>query len=377
MRFKDSLQTAAAVLLLAFSVAAQDKIAIVADAAIRADGQVVKPAVLLVENGRIKALGDLEIPTGYQVVKRPGFTLAPGLVDVGSHASAPYDLSENEDAVDVESRARDSVVADHRDWKLLAASGVTTTVLLPDPENVVSGVGVAVKTGGAERIVDRSAPVMLALAGTVYERARRPTSFAEAVEILRGAFGAARTTGAKGPLADVLGGKRPAVFKVDSEGALKRALSLAAEFNVSPAFQAPKRVVRRSIPQIQAVKGRLFLLDAPTDAESVADLLLPRDLAAAGGRVVFHVDAPRLDPRVLRLGAWLAVRHGLSRKAAVEAITVRAADVAGRAGKVGDLAPGMDADFILLNGDLLDPAARVHETWVGGQRIYRMGDSNR
>ncbi len=376
MRFNASIRSAVAVLLLAISVTAQDKVAVVADAVIRADGQVVKPAVLLIDNGRIVALGDVEIPNGYEVVKRSGFTLAPGLVDVGSHASAPYDLNENEDAVDLESRARDSFIPDHRDWKLLAASGITSTVLLPDPENVVSGVGVVVKTGGDSRIVDRAAPVVLALGATVYERARRPTSFAEAVELLEGALGSAKKSGETGPLAELLGAKRPAVFRTESEAALKRALSLAAKFKFSPAFHAPKSAIRRAIPEIKAAKGGLFLLDAPTDADSVADLLVPRDLAAAGGRIVFRVDVPKIAPDALRLGAWLAVRNGLGRKEAIQALTARAAEAAGCSGKLGDLAPGMDADFIVLDGDLLDPASRVHETWVGGRRIYRMGGSN-
>ncbi len=377
MRFKDSLQSAAVVLLLALTCAGQQKTAIVADAAIRANGDVVRPAVLLIEKGRIVGLGDVEIPEGYHVVRRPGFTLAPGLVDVGTHAGAPFDLSENEDAVDLESRARDALVLRHRDWKLLAAAGITSTVLLPDPESVVSGVGVVVKTGGDRRIVDRAAPLVLALSGTVYERARRPTSFAEAVALLEGALEAAKTKGGAGPLVELLGSKRPSVFVADSEAGLKRGLRLAARYGFKPAFHASKAVVRRALPEIRAAEGGVFLLDAPSDADSAADLLLPRDLAAAGGRIAFRVDVPKLHPDALRLGAWIAVRQGLSRGAAIEALTARAAEVAGCGGRLGDLEAGRDADFIVLNGDLLDPASRVQETWVAGRRIYRMGGSNR
>ena len=39
--------------------------------------------------------------------------------------------------------------------------------------------------------------------------------------------------------------------------------------------------------------------------------------------------------------------------------------------RVGSLAAGKDADFVVLSGDPLDLSSRLQETWIAGQRVKK------
>lgn len=88
-------------------------------------------------------------------------------------------------------------------------------------------------------------------------------------------------------------------------------------------------------------------------------------------RVAFFAETPKRHPDALRQGAIAAARGGLSRRAAIASITGDAAAIAGIGERVGRLAVGLDADFLVLSGDLLDARSRLHETWIDGRRVYR------
>jgi predicted amidohydrolase YtcJ len=110
----------------------------------------------------------------------------------------------------------------------------------------------------------------------------------------------------------------------------------------------------------------------------------------AGGRLAFGSDVPvenpnpfvgwavamsREDDKGEPVGGWLPGER-LSREAALAGFTTGAAYASFAEDKVGRLAPGMRADFILIDKDplLATPAEiraiKVEETWVGGKRVY-------
>ena len=110
-----------------------------------------------------------------------------------------------------------------------------------------------------------------------------------------------------------------------------------------------------------------------------------------GGRLAFGSDYPvespnpfagwavaisRIDARGQPPGGWHP-EQAVTREQALKAFTVDAAYASFADGKVGRLAPGMQADFLLLSSDplLAAPeeirAMRPNETWVGGKRMFR------
>mgnify|MGYP001600274315 CR=1 FL=1 len=73
----------------------------------------------------------------------------------------------------------------------------------------------------------------------------------------------------------------------------------------------------------------------------------------------------------MRLRERLAelVRSGLARKAAIESLTINPARVLGLEKKLGGIEKGKDADLIFLNGDPLDPQAKVMRVMILGKFV--------
>ena len=76
------------------------------------------------------------------------------------------------------------------------------------------------------------------------------------------------------------------------------------------------------------------------------------------------------DSRVFFRMAALAMRAGMSREKALEGLTLAGAEMLGLDARIGSLAKGKDADFILLDGDPLSVYTKVLETWVEGERAF-------
>lgn len=92
------------------------------------------------------------------------------------------------------------------------------------------------------------------------------------------------------------------------------------------------------------------------------------ELVAAGIPVAFHSAAEEgaID---LPLMAAYAVSQGLGSEAALRALTSDAAQMLAIDDRVGLLAPGMDADILLLDGSPLSPASSVQRVWVAGREV--------
>jgi imidazolonepropionase-like amidohydrolase len=74
----------------------------------------------------------------------------------------------------------------------------------------------------------------------------------------------------------------------------------------------------------------------------------------------------------LSLCAAMAVRHGLSWKQALEAVTINPAKILGLDGRIGSLAVGKDADFAVFDGDPFHYKSRCVATYVDGRRAWEM-----
>jgi predicted amidohydrolase YtcJ len=75
-------------------------------------------------------------------------------------------------------------------------------------------------------------------------------------------------------------------------------------------------------------------------------------------------------------GGWLP-QERLTRKAAIRGFTIDAAWAAFMEDRVGSLEAGKEADFIVLDRDIMQvpereiPETRVLQTWVGGKKVYQ------
>lgn len=76
------------------------------------------------------------------------------------------------------------------------------------------------------------------------------------------------------------------------------------------------------------------------------------------------------DLRTPTVEAALAVRGGLPRDAAEMSLTINAARILGVDDRIGSLEVGKDADFIVLDGELLDYQSFVYYSVVNGRLVY-------
>lgn len=177
--------------------------------------------------------------------------------------------------------------------------------------------------------------------------------------------------------------RNPAVFEAEDELDLLRALRIADEFKLKPIlfgngyeYRVRKTLAEKKTaiilpldfpkpPEIERPEQALeFALDELQHWDRAPSN--PARLEEAGIPFAFttqKLEKPEKDfwPRVR-----LAVRRGLSKDAALAALTSTPAEMFGVADHVGAIAPGRMANLVVASGDLFADEARVLTTWVDG-----------
>ncbi len=72
----------------------------------------------------------------------------------------------------------------------------------------------------------------------------------------------------------------------------------------------------------------------------------------------------------LNLEAGFAIRGGLDEQAALEALTITAAEMCGVDQRLGSIEAGKDADLIVLDGGVFDYRTFVEKTFINGKLMY-------
>ena len=151
--------------------------------------------------------------------------------------------------------------------------------------------------------------------------------------------------------------------------------------------------------------AKVFSLDAvivhATEGYKIADLLAERDakiitgpiicdrskpelkgltpknaaiLAQHGIQAAVCTDHPVIPIQYLPLSAAICEKEGLSHEAALESITIRAAEIAGIDARVGSLKTGKDADFCVFQDDPLTVSASPSMVVIGGVVVKNRKD---
>lgn len=365
----------------------------------------IENGVLVTAGGKIVAVGDasLALPEGADVVDCRGRTITPGLIDASFDGGvARADRNEQGEEVTPHLRVLDAL--DPEDPALLRAraAGVTAVHLMPGTDNVIGGLGCVVKTAASDptamllkadaslRIVMGSEPSRgnRAIRGGRVESIyyRRPTTrmgvvwearsaFFDAQQALEQTLGAAPTPPNPGRevLARVLRGELTAYTTARSEQDIRTALRIAAEFGYRTVVDEAQDAWL--VVDELAAANVTVLLGAPS-ADSVGgggarDGADPRYATAKllADRGVPFVITTGTNARGLELvrEAMFAARYGVPPQQALDAITIAPARVLGVADRVGSLAPGKDADFVVWSHDPLDPAAVAVSVHVDGK----------
>ncbi len=371
------------------------------------EGQEIENGYLQIEGGKIRALGPMEeAPREDEVFNAAGAYVLPGFVDAHCHLgvcgdSLGYegeDCNEMSDPVTPQLRAIDGVNPMDRYFAESAAAGITAVLTGPGSANPIAGQFIAVKTTG-RRIDDMAlkdpACMKFALGEnpkmTYHEKDEAPMTRMATAALIREELYKAREYLDKqekaaadeetdGPdynakleaLLPVLRREVPAHFHAHRADDILTAIRIAKEFGLD--YVIVHGTDGHLIADILAEEGARVICGPLLTDRSKPELFHqkmenPAILARAGVPVAICTDHPELPAEYLPLSAAMAVRAGMEPEAALRAITIDAARIAGIDGRVGSLKPGKDADLVVCSAHPFDMNCKVLAVFIDGRRI--------
>ena len=87
-------------------------------------GELVRPAILVVEEGKIRSVGSAQVPAGARTVDLGDMTLLPGLIDAHTHLT--FDISGDWVTRSVRELPADAALRGARNARLTLLAGFTT-----------------------------------------------------------------------------------------------------------------------------------------------------------------------------------------------------------------------------------------------------------
>ncbi len=367
-----------------------------------ANDTIVNRAIVLVENGKITAVGKvgtIQIPAGATVIDKPDLWLVPGAIDAHNHTGgSSSDLHDYVFLTNPGYRTLESVVSESDDLERARAGGITSVLLIPGSGNNMSGFGTLLRTGG----------------GTVEEAVIKP-------------YGSVKVAQAGNPEGYFFGGRRTgrSFMNYNTRQTLEKAEAYHKAWNafeegestekpvLDPIFEGFRGLFDRkfvasvhtqgyqlmmtTVDMLARRLGIRTVLDHCTfDGYKVARLVLedesirvingPRQLqfdrtqrrifgnAARwwqGGirRLGINTDAPVIPQEELPFQATMACHFGWLPYQALKGITQVPAEAL-MLDDLGSIEVGKEASFVLWTGDPIDPRNSCIVTVIEGKIVY-------
>jgi imidazolonepropionase-like amidohydrolase len=372
-------------------------------------GTEVESGTVVIEHGKITRVGaDVAVPDGVQTIDATGKWVLPGFIEAHGHVgiheeangSAGNDTNEMTDPNTAGVRAIDAIDIEDEGFRDALSGGITAVVVKPGSGNVIGGQTVAIKTWGGrtidEQVISEAISVKSALGENpkrVYgEKSRMPSTRLGVAYILRQAFIDAQNYAAararadsdnnqpferdlnKETLARVLSGELAWDQHVHRHDDIATAIRLADEFGYrlvinhgTEGYKLADVLAEKDIP---VIFGPMFTSRSKVELRDRAIANLAT-LAAAGVRVAITTDHPVVPINLLVHQASLAVKEGLPRQKALEALTANPAAFLGLDDRVGSIQQGLDGDVVVWSGDPLELNSRAERVFISGREVYR------
>ncbi|MCH5200845.1 MAG: amidohydrolase family protein [Oscillospiraceae bacterium] len=375
---------------------------------------VIDNGFILVENGKIARVGkmaELSTPPARDDFNAFGMNVYPGFIDVHTHLGMwedglgfeGADGNEITDPSTPQLRAIDGVNPNDYCFLEGARAGVTSILTGVGSANPVGGEFAAMKTFGSRRIDKRiirsPAAIKFALGENpkkcYNDRDEAPTTRTATAAVIREQLYKTRRymqdiidyesslgTENEGSMPDfdmkcealmpLLKGKVKAHFHCHRADDIFTAVRLAKEFDIKCVL-------------IHATEGGLIADELGEDGfpcvvgPVIADRCKPElsrqsienaaRLHKAGIDVAICTDHPENPIQYLPLAAGVCIKGGLDKEAALAAITIGAAKIAGIEDRVGSIEVGKDADIAVLDGEFYDVLTTAKLVLVDGYEV--------
>ncbi|MBQ5813577.1 MAG: amidohydrolase [Clostridia bacterium] len=357
---------------------------------------------VLIENGKIKAVGMNLEAEGAQVIDANGRLVVPGFVDAHCHIGLDnegmgwegMDYNEIVEPCTPHLRAIDSINPIDESFPNAVKGGVTTAVTGPGSANVIGGTFVAIKLHGkrVDNMILKDNIAMKVAFGENPKRCYSNMKKSPSTRMATAALLREMLFKTKRYMEDKEAGKNPA-FDMKLEAmipVLKKEMPIKAHAHRADDIFTSIRIAREFDIDIT--------LDHCTDGALIADELAKEGLPAfvgptlgkkskielrnksfetpgilnkAGVNISIITDAPVIPLQNLPLCAGLAVNAGLDMEEAWKAITINPANATGIGDRVGSLEVGKDADVVIHSGNpLTEISSQVDVAIINGEIVY-------
>jgi len=373
------------------------------------DGE-IENGTLVIDAGKIVAVGETdEVPLEDEVNKIDcqGKVMMPGLICTHSHIGG-IGAADGSGPIQPGVRVYDSINVHDSGFMRAVAGGLTTLNIMPGSGHLISGQTVYVKLRFGKNL-PRTIDALLirdndgkptgglkmangtnSMRDPPFPGTRGKSAFLVRQQYIKAREYQAKIERADGDpdklpsrdlhletLVEAMQGKRIVHHHTHRHDDIMTVLRLAREFgfsvvlhHVSEGWKVAEEIAEAGAP------CSMILLDSP-GGKLEARYLLPktgRILEDAGVRIAFHTDDWITDSRYFFRMAAMAVRAGMSREKALEGLTIAGAEMLGLDDRIGSLAVGKDADFVVLDGDPFSIYTKVLETWVEGEQVFDRAD---
>lgn len=362
---------------------------------------------ILVEDGKIAAVGQVEIPEEADIIDAAGASVYPGFIDPHTHLGVSEqgmgwegrDYNEITDPVTSQLRALDAINPLEDGFREAREAGITTVMSAPGSANILGGSTAVLKTGGGllhQRVIKENAGMKAALGENpkrVYSGQKRiPSTRMGSAALLREALVNAQNymhkikRAGEDPekmpprdlkneaLIPVLKKEVPLRMHAHRADDIATAIRIAREFDIdmtlehaSEAHLILDRVVESGFSAIvgpsMGTPGKIETQNKTLEAVKI--------LSEAGVTVALTTDHPVLDIYQLLHAAAAVVREtGMDEYQVLRLITINAARILGVDNRVGSIEVGKDADLVIFRGHPFDYLSTVMYTIIDGDIVY-------
>ncbi|GAB4151834.1 MAG: amidohydrolase [Planctomycetota bacterium] len=391
----------------------KSKYALVGAKIFTVSGEVIEKGTIAVENGKIFSVSDkTKAPKGYEEIDLKGCCITPGLIDAHCHVGVfnegvgevGNDGNDYSNPVTPHIKAADGIYTDDEAFLDALEHGITTLCIGPGSANVIGG-QIAVVKCRSNILEEMMLTDYVGLKAAFGENPKRVYGASKTMPTTRMGVGAVlrktlvevinykakkehhfakpeKEGEPKAPfevdyqkeiILEVLEGRKPLRAHAHRADDIQTAIRIAEEFGYKVVIEhgteahkiadwLAKKGVTVIIGPLNYSKTKVELRDASMEA--------PVILHKAGVKFAIMTDAPVKKIGNLFDDVRLCVRHGLSKDAALKAVTLIPAEILGYSDRLGSLEKGKDADFAVFEGDPFDFMSKVKATVIDGKVVF-------
>jgi len=359
----------------------------------------IENGVVLVEGGKIAAVGSSVDASGATVVDASGLHVYPGLINAGTQLSLVEipripAVNDTEELAYMQPHVQSvSAVNPHSVHVPIArAEGTTTAFLIPEGGVISGHTGVIDMTGWTmpEMLREKGAGLVMdlpSLPANIDEddRKERLKKHGEAMkrieDFIRQAKLYANVRGDDGKstedmrldaMVPFVNGEKPVVFRADSLKEILEAMKFAKSFELKAiilggqdAWKCADKLADQDVPVIIT-----SVFDYPQSEFERFDAAYANagKLHEAGVKFCFgYMDGTMA--KLLNVQAGMSAAHGLPEDVAVRGLTLSAAEILGMDDKVGSIEVGKVADLIITTGNPIQASTRTVASFIDGEPV--------